>query len=303
MGALQDTCGLGVAEECYRLVEHVTSNNIGEDESIGLSVDDTLDTFLVQRHAVEGCLQVKGTIDDASPKLSTLGLGNDFEVVDGIGESLGADFLGTVDERDAWFVNAQGMTDVVHVTNLLATLCRGGDRDNGSIGEEQQFLVLGNLGHSDMCQHMALAEDTVLLVENGTQQDIGIDESLHQDVGLTILTHCYSTTSTFVLVVAVHVDGFDESHLLAFLYCIARAGIVGTDHSHTFAVSPLLQEDNHVVKGSYWFHSYLGLTSTAKPSTTINVRLAWGYSGNRRRPVGCRLRVRSCRSSRAWQPC
>ena len=95
-------------------------------------------------------------------------------------------------------------------------------------------------------------------VENGSQQHVGVDESFHQNVCFTVLTQCYSTTGTLVLVVTIHVDGFDESHLLTFLYCLACTGVIGAYYGYTLAVSPLLQEDNHVVKGSYWFHSYWG---------------------------------------------
>ena len=59
--------------------------------------------------------------------------------------------------------------------------------DNGSIGEEKQFLVFGNLGHSYMRQDVTRTKDTFLLVEDGTQQNISIDESFHQDVSLAIL--------------------------------------------------------------------------------------------------------------------
>ena len=101
-----------------------------------------------------------------------------------------------------------------------------------------------------MGQYMTWTENALLLVENGAQQYIGIDESLHQNVGITVLTQGYCTTGTFVLVVTIHIDGFDESHLFTFLYCIAGAGVIGAHYGHTFAVSPLLQEDDHVVKGS-----------------------------------------------------
>ena len=129
-----------------------------------MSVNDTLDAFLTEADAIERRLEVQWTVDDATSKGPCLCLGNDFKVVDGVGERLGADLLGAMDERDAWLVDAQSVTDIVHVVNLLTALFRGGDGNNSSIGKEQQFLVLWNLGHSDMRQDMPPADDAVLLV-------------------------------------------------------------------------------------------------------------------------------------------
>ena len=42
-----DTSGLGIAKERQRLVEHVTSHDVREDECVSLSVNNTLDAFLV----------------------------------------------------------------------------------------------------------------------------------------------------------------------------------------------------------------------------------------------------------------
>ena len=98
-----------------------------------------------------------------------------------------------------------------------------------------------------MGQYMTGTQDAFLFIEDGTQQDIGIDEPLHQDIGLAILTQGYGTASTLFLVVAIDVNGFDKSHFFSFFYCIAGTGVMGTYHSHTFTVSSLLQEDNHVI--------------------------------------------------------
>ena len=98
-----------------------------------------------------------------------------------------------------------------------------------------------------MGQHVSGAEDAFLLIQNGTQQNIGVDQTLHQDVCLAILTQFHSPTGTFFLVVAIDVDGFDKSHLLTFFYSIAGTCIIGTYHCYTFTVTPLLQEDDHVV--------------------------------------------------------
>ena len=127
-----------------------------------------------------------------------------------------------MDERDARLLDAQGMADIVHVAYLLAALSLRGDGYDGGIGEEEKLLVLGNLGHADVCQHMAGAQDAVLLVEDGPQQVVGVDEAFHQDVGLAVLAHCHSATGTLILVVAVDVNGFDEPHLLPFLNSVTR---------------------------------------------------------------------------------
>ena len=246
--ALQHAGCLGIGEECQRLIKDVTSHNVGENEGVSLSVDGRADTLLTQTDAVERRLQVKWTVDDATAELARLRLGDNLQVVLRVGERLLADLLGAMDERDAWFLDAQSVTDVVDIAYLLTALCLCGNGDNSSISEEEQLLVFGNLGHTDMRQHPAGTQDARLLIQNGAQQVVGIDESLHQDIGLTILAHRHSTAGTFVLVVAVNVDGLNEPHLLPFLNGIARRGIVGTHHSHALAVAALLQKDNHVVQ-------------------------------------------------------
>ena len=101
---------------------------------------------------------------------------------------------------------------------------------------------------------MAWAQDARLLVEDGPQYNVGIDESLHQDVGLAVLTECHGASGALILVVAIDVDRLYEPHLLSFLYCVTGAGIVGANHCYTLAVSPLLQEDNHVVQSLNRLH-------------------------------------------------
>ena len=73
-----------------------------------------------------------------------------------------------------------------------------------------------------MGEHVSRTQNAVLLVEDGPQEVISINKALHQNVGFAVLTHCHSATCTLVLVVAIDVDGFNEAHLLAFLYGIAR---------------------------------------------------------------------------------
>ena len=138
--------------------------------------------------------------------------------------------------------------------DLLAALGIGGYGDDGRIGEEEQFLVLGNLCHRHMGEYMARTQDTRLTIEDGPQDDIGIDEAFHQDVGLAILTEGHSPTGAFFLVVTIDIDGLDESHLLSFLYSVTGAGIIGTDDGYTLLISSLLEEHDHVVEVLYSLH-------------------------------------------------
>ena len=187
-------------------------------------------------------------------ELSALSLGNNFQIVYGVGECLGTHLLSAMDERDSWLLNAQRMADIVHVSYLLSALSGCGYWNDGSIGEEQQLLVLRNLSHGHMGQHMALAQNALFLVQDGSKQHIGIDESFHQDVGLSTFAQCYRLACTLFFVVTVDIDGLNEPHLLAFFHCVAGAGIIGAYHGNAFLVSSLLQEDYHVVKCPDRFH-------------------------------------------------
>jgi hypothetical protein len=105
-----------------------------------------------------------------------------------------------------------------------------------------------------MGEHMAWTQDAVLLIQYRAKDHIGIDESLHQDIGLPILTEGNGATRTLFLILAIDVDWFDESHFLAFLHSISRGGIVGTNYGYTFLVSSLLEENDHIVQGLYRLH-------------------------------------------------
>ena len=149
------------------------------------------------------------------------------------------------------------MTDVVHIVDLLTALGLSGYRDDGSIGKEQQFLILRDLRHGHMRQHMPRTDDALLLIQYRAQEHIRVDETLHQDVRLTALTQGHRPSRTFLLVVAVHIDRFDKPHLLAFLYGITGTGIIGTHHRHTLLVPPLLEEHNHVVQCPDRLHIFI----------------------------------------------
>ena len=222
-----------------------------------MTVDDGADAFLTEAHAVEGGLEVEGTVDDAAAEGARLGLGDDLEVIDGIGEGLGADLLGTVDEGDAGLLDAEGVADVVDIVDLLAALGLGGHGDDGGVGEEEELLVLGDLGHRNMGEHVARAQDAILLVEDGAQEGIGVDESLHEDVGLAALAEIDGSAGALVLVVAIDIDRFDEAHLHTFLYGVAGAGITGADNGYAPLVTSFLKEDDHVVQGLNWLHRLL----------------------------------------------
>jgi hypothetical protein len=141
--------------------------------------------------------------------------------------------------------------------DLLATLGIGGHGDDGGIGEEEELLVLRDLGHRDVGEHMAWAQDAILLVEDGAQEGIGIDKAFHEDIGLAALTEFDGTAGALVFIVAIDVDRFDEAHLHAFLYGVAGTGIVGADDGYALLVASFLKEDNHVVQGLNWLHRLL----------------------------------------------
>lgn len=123
--------------------------------------------------------------------------------------------------------------------------------------KKRSLLVFGDLGHRDVGEHMAGAQDAMLLVEDGAQEGIGVDESLHEDVGLAALAEIDGSAGALVLVVAIDVDRFDEAHLHTFLYGVAGAGITGADDGYALLVTSFLKEDDHVVQGLNWLHRLL----------------------------------------------
>jgi hypothetical protein len=94
---------------------------------------------------------------------------------------------------------------------------------------------------------MTCTQDSCLFVENGAQNNIGINETFHQDIGLAVPNHTDSTTSTLVLVITVDVKRLNEAHFLSFLYSVAGGGVTRTDDSYTLAVTALLQKAGHII--------------------------------------------------------
>ena len=137
LGALQHASRLGIAEEGDGLIKDIARHDIREDQRIGLSVDDGMDALFAQADRVERGLQIQRAVDDATPELSRLCLGDDLEIVDGIWEGLGTHFLSTVDERDTGLLDSKRMTDIVNIVNLLTALGLGGYGYHSCIGEEE----------------------------------------------------------------------------------------------------------------------------------------------------------------------
>ena len=95
---MQHASRLGIAEKGDGLIEDITCHDIWEDQCICLSVDDAMDALLAQTDRIERGLQIQWTVDDAPSELPRLCLGDDFEIVDGIGEGLCTHFLSTMDK-------------------------------------------------------------------------------------------------------------------------------------------------------------------------------------------------------------
>ena len=89
-----------------------------------------------------------------------------------------------------------------------------GQRDDGAVRGDHQFVVVGVLDDGDMGQgHIGRAE-TALLVEDGTHVLVGGQQALHQDVGFAGVDEVASHGSGF------HVNGLvddaEVGHVNAF---------------------------------------------------------------------------------------
>ena len=190
--ALQQAGGLSVAQQCDGLVEHVAALNLGEENSIGLTVDGRLNALVVHALVAQRCLKVERTVNNAVAELAIGGFLLDYYIVGSAGEMALVNFLGAVDKRNLGLLDVQGMGNLSHIFHLLDALINRWAWYNCGIGEEQQAMKLWNVGNGDMSEHITLRQNACFLVENGTKQVVGVQQTFHQHVGavFTNLAHC-----------------------------------------------------------------------------------------------------------------
>ena len=182
-----------------------------------------------------------------------------------------------MDERYFRRFNAKRLAQPGHIPHLFYTLLVRGVGNDGSIGEEQEFRIIGKDAGSDMGEDPAFREDTSFLVKHGVQQVVGVDKSFHQHVGLSLAHQCHSLAGCIVAVVgchethmvgmwsesrigphlflAAHKNGIDELFVESPGYGILSGVVGGAYHCYSFSSPQLGQMCNKLLKIGNGFHN------------------------------------------------
>ena len=153
----------------------------------------------------EAGLQVERSVDDAASELTSLNLGNEILVLQGEGEELLVHFLRAVDQTHAGLLDAHVVAGLYHVAQLLLALGGRGVGNDGGVGEEEEVVVTLYLGTGQVCQHAAFGQNARLLVQDGVQQVVGVEQTLLQHVGLALAHQCHGLAGSVVGVVGIYV--------------------------------------------------------------------------------------------------
>ena len=93
--------------------------------------------------------------------------------------------FGEIGEGNLWTFDTEIAGGIDGISHDGIHLGDVGTRDDGGIGEDDGALPSGDVCHGDMCHHPTLFQDTVFLVEGGTQEYVGVHRAFHQDIGIS----------------------------------------------------------------------------------------------------------------------
>ena len=151
-----------------------------------------------------------------------------------------------------------------HVGHLRQPLLVGGVGDDGGVAQEEQLGATRQLRRCHVGEHLALGQQSALLVEHCPQQGGGVQHTLHHGVGLAAASQGHGLcgggfvrgggdevhVSTVVLghagqlahgLYIAHKDGFGKT----VLYCLhggsRRTGIAAAHNGYTAALLALRQ--------------------------------------------------------------
>ena len=113
----------------------------------------------------------------------------------------GTDLFRTVDEGNAWSLDAEVAAGADGILYHLDALLKRGAGDDRRVGEEQQFVVRRNLHHGQVRQDFALGQQAVFLVQDGAQQIVRVDDAFHQDVCFAIAHNLHGAPGSGVRVI------------------------------------------------------------------------------------------------------
>ncbi len=110
----------------------------------------------------------------------------------------GTDLLRAMNQRDAWLLYPEMAAGMDGIPNHFNALLKRRAGNNRCIGEKEQFIVRGYLHHGQMGQNLSFRQQAMLLVQNGTQQIVGIDDAFHQDVRSTLAYDTHRLTCRLI---------------------------------------------------------------------------------------------------------
>lgn len=137
---------------------------------------------------VECATQVERAVDRDVAQAAGVGAADEFAVVKGQRDAL-ADFLRIVEQGHAGMPDAESAADGGPVAKDGPPLVEGGLRDDGHVRSEEQTPETGQLGGHDVGQDTSGRQQAARLVKNGMQEGVGVQQALHDDIGLTLPYH------------------------------------------------------------------------------------------------------------------
>ena len=146
------------------------------------------------------------------------------------------------------------MAQVDHVPHLCRALLLRGVGDDGGVGIGDEFVVGPHFRHADVRQHVAFGQQPPLAIEDGAQQRVAVDESLHQQVGLALPYESHGFLRGRALVHIVYVDGLGESHFAGAFHGPTGVFVGGADHGHALSDAAFQKVGRHIIKVPDRFH-------------------------------------------------
>ena len=148
-----------------------------------------------------------------------------------------------MNQGDTWLINTIDTTQLNDIAYHGDTLFQRGEGDHGCIAHEEHLVVGGNLHGADMREHITNRQQslfTVVLVDDGTQQDIGIHDTFHHHLGLAATDTSHGFCCRFFHRRKMNVLHFCPAFLLSPFNGLAGMVVYGF-HSHHLATFTFLQ--------------------------------------------------------------
>ena len=176
------------AELGIGLPENVAGFDVREKEAIGVA-GDRADEFLdLHGFLVDGDIQGERTVTDAALDLAAVTHLGEHGALDA-GRHGVEHLLGSGDEGDLRFRDAEGLRSAHQIAGELDLLAEIRKRNHGHIGDEDELVVIRVLDHAHVAQDALRGQETGFLVQDGAEELVGGAETLHQDFALTVMDH------------------------------------------------------------------------------------------------------------------